>query len=276
MRDPAPRLAIIIATYNSAADIVDCLDSLRHAPPGIAHDVTIVDNASRDGTAALVRDQFPGVRVIDAPGNVGFGAANNIGVRQTSSELVLFLNPDTMLRSGAVDALVSQLEAAPDAAACGPRLIDGRGRAELSFGAMMGPLAELRQKLLVRGHEAGWPIVAALVERMVRRPSSPDWVSGACLLVRRDDAELAGLFDERYFLYAEDVDFCAALRARGRRILFVPDAEVVHLRGRSRRSASDAADRAYRASQIAFYQKHHPGWAPVLSAYLRLRGRYPA
>jgi GT2 family glycosyltransferase len=110
------------------------------------------------------------------------------------------------------------------------------------------------------------------VERLTRRRHSPDWVSGACLLVRRADAEAVGLLDERFFMYTEDVDFCAAIRARGRRIVFTPDVEVVHLRGRSVASAPAATRAAYRRSQMAFYEKHHPAWAPLLRLYLRLRG----
>jgi GT2 family glycosyltransferase len=271
-----PRLAVIIATYNSAGDIERCLASLRVAPAHVPHEITIVDNASTDATVAIVQRTFPNVRVIMAPANVGFASANNLGIAQTSSELVLLLNPDTIVRPGAIDTLVQSLDSRPDAAGCGPRLVDAQGRAELSFGAMMSPWTELHQKCLVRGHAQGWPFVAAHVENMTRRPGEPDWVSGACLCVRRTDAEAAGLLDERYFLYAEDVDFCAALRARGRKILFVPAAEVVHLRGQSRGSAPQASEQAYRSSQLAFYAKHHPGWVPVLRAYLRLRGRYPA
>ena len=100
-------------------------------------------------------------------------------------------------------------------------------------------------------------------------------MSGACLLVRRADADAVGLLDERYFLYTEDVDFCAAIRARGRRILFTPAAQIVHLRGRSRQTAPGPSEQAYRRSQIAFYEKHHPRWAPWLRVYLRLKGRLP-
>ena len=91
--------------------------------------------------------------------------------------------------------------------------------------------------------------------------------------MRRLDAEAVGLLDERYFMYTEDVDFCAAIRARGRKILFTPDVEIVHLRGRS--AASDPAEtrRVYRLSQLAFYEKHHPGWAPLLRLYLSVRGQ---
>ena len=100
-----------------------------------------------------------------------------------------------------------------------------------------------------------------------------DWVSGACLLVRRADAEAAGLLDERYFLYTEDVDFCAAIRARGRTRPVHAGGEITHLRGRSRATAPAAMNAAYRRSQLAFYEKHHPRWAPLLRAYLRLQGR---
>jgi GT2 family glycosyltransferase len=93
--------------------------------------------------------------------------------------------------------------------------------------------------------------------------------------VRRQDAEAVGLLDERFFMYTEDIDFCAAIRARGRKVLFVPDVEVVHLRGRSRQAVPAATQAAYRRSHIAFYEKHHPAWAPWLRRYLRWRGQMP-
>jgi hypothetical protein len=269
------RLSIVIVTYNSRAEIDTCLASLARHPPAVDHEVLVVDNASPDGTAAFVREQRPAVRVIDAGGNPGFAGANNAGFRQTSGELVLLLNPDTLVPAGAVDALVGALDARSDAAVAGPRIVDGRGRAELSFGAMISPLAELRQKILVAGNDRGVPIVSGYVDRLTREAREVDWVSGACLLVRRADAEAVGLLDERYFIYAEDVDFCAAVRARGRKVLFSPGVAIVHFRGRSVASARGATARAYRRSQIAFYEKHHPGWVPFLRAYLKLRGRRP-
>ena len=268
-----PRLSIVIVTYNSRADIDRCLESLTEHRPATDHEIVIVDNASPDETARAVRERWPAVRVLDAGGNVGFSRANNIGMRATFGELVLLLNPDTVVPHGALDTLVHILDARPDVAVVGPRLVDLSGRAELSFGRMISPLAELRQKTLVKGHQRGVPVVAGYVERVTRVPREVDWVSGACLLVRRKDAEAVGLMDERYFMYTEDVDFCAAIRARGRRVLFAPEAEVVHARGRSAATVRAATHAAYRRSQLAFYEKHHPGWAPVLRAYLRLRGR---
>jgi GT2 family glycosyltransferase len=136
---------------------------------------------------------------------------------------------------------------------------------------MPGPLNELRQKILFRGQVLKLPVVSHLVERSTRKRQEPGWVTGACLLVRRTDAEAVGLLDEGYFMYLEDVDFCAALRARGRRILFIPAAEVVHLRGRSAANVSAQTRQAYRRSQVRFYEKHRILWAPLLRVYLRLR-----
>lgn len=271
---PMPRLSIVIVTYNSAAYIDSCLASLVQHPPSLDHEIVVVDNASTDGTPADIRSRWHGVRVIDSGANVGFARANNLGIRQTFGSLILLLNPDTSIPAGSLDTLVAALEARAEAAVAGPRLVDADGRAELSFGRMMSPLTELRQKFLVEGSRRTGAI-AAYVESMTRTPQEVDWVSGACLLTRRADAEAVGLMDERYFMYAEDVDFCAAIRARGRRVLFCPAAHVTHLRGRSRAAASTATERAYRRSQLAFYEKHHPRWVPWLRLYLKARGRLP-
>ncbi len=257
-------LSIVIVSYNARDELVRCLESLHAAPPAIGHDITLVDNASTEPIVETVHRKWPQVRVIPQTENRGFAAATNVGIRASHGDLILMLNGDTIVPSGAIDTLVARLQAEPSAAVAGPRLIGTDGRAELSFGWMISPVGELRQRLIAP--------LTSWVERATRREQFVDWVSGACLLVARADAEAVGLLDERYFLYTEDVDFCAAIRARGRRILFAPAAEVVHARGRSRATIPGRAHAAYRRSQIAFYEKHHPNWAPVLKAYLRLKG----
>jgi len=269
------RLTVVIVSFNTQAELQACLASLAAAPPAVPHEIVVVDNGSGDGSVEMVRTRWPAVRLIEAGANLGFARANNLAIRATNSELVLLLNSDTVVPAGALDTLVATLERHPDAAAVGPRLVDGTGRAELSFGRMIGPLAELRQKRLVRGNDRGQTAIVTRVDRLTRREHTVDWVSGACLLVRRADAEAAGLLDERFFMYTEDVDFCAALRARGRRVIFTPAAEVVHLRGRSAGTAPRATSQAYRRSHLAFYEKHHPAWARLLRLYLRLKGDAP-
>lgn len=270
-----PTLSIVIVTYNSRRDIARCLDSLRRHPPRASTEIIVVDNASPDETAQLVRQDWPDVRVLDAGGNVGFARANNIGIRASSGEFVLLLNPDTEATGTAIDMLVACLERTPEIGALGPHIVDSEGRPELSWGSMISPWAEAWQKLLVTGHERRLPLISHLVERRTGHSRDVDWVSGACLLARRTDLDAVGLLDERYFLYTEDVDLCASLRRRGQRVHFLADARIVHHRGQSAASAPAATRTAYRRSHLAFYEKHHPGWVPVLRAYLALRGARP-
>ena len=264
------RLAIVIVSFNARDELAAALASLRDTPPRVSHQIVVVDNASTDGAPDLVRGRFPEVTVIAAGGNLGFAKANNIGIGATDSEHVLLLNPDTIVPAGAVDTLVARIDADVSIAAVGPRLVDAEGRAELSFGAMYSPWTEARRKLALALDARGVAPVRGWIERATRGPREPDWLTGACLLIRRAAGEAVGWFDERYFMYAEDVDLCAGLRAAGGRIVFVPDAEVVHLRGRSGASRPGPTRDAWRASHLAFYEKHRSAWAPLLRLYLRL------
>jgi GT2 family glycosyltransferase len=269
-----PRAAIVIVNFNGGAHLGQCLRSLVEAPPRTSIEIIVVDNASTDGSQAVVSD-FPSVRLIQLDRNVGFSSGNNTGIRASQSELVLLLNNDTLVPPDAFDRLVAALDAHPAAAAAGPRLVNGRGDPELSFGPMISPLGELRQKLVTALYARSVRPVRSWVERATRREQYVDWVSGACLLVRRKAAEEVGLLDERFFLYTEDVDFCASLRAKGWNIVFTPSAEIVHLRGRSRSTAPRQSNDAYRRSHLAFYEKHHPRLVPLLRMYLRAKGQLP-
>ena len=251
------RLAIIIVSYNSRKDLETALHSLTEPAATTPHEIVVVDNASTDSTADYVRERWPRVRLIASESNLGFAQANNVGIHNTSSELVLLVNPDTIVTGAAVDRLVSVLESQPDVAIVGPRIVDGNGRAELSFGAMISPWAELRQKILVRGNDRGLSLITAIVDRMTRRTHRVDWVSGACLLIRRQDLDQVGGFDPRFFMYAEDVDLCAAVRSHGRSVLFSAEPQVVHLRGRSAAAAPDRVRKAYRRSKGSFYHVQH-------------------
>ena len=269
-----PRLSIVIVNFNGGSHLENCLRSLAEHPPSVPAETIVVDNASTDGSAALVAG-FRFATLLRLPSNVGFSAGNNAGIGATTGELILLLNNDTLVPPGAIDRLVERLDADPSAAVLGPRLVDAGGAAELSFGPMISPLGELRQKLVIGLHARRFGPVSAWVERATRKDRYVDWVSGACLLARRSVAEAVGLLDERFFLYTEDVDFCASVRARGWKVLFTPAAEIVHLRGRSRATAARQSNAAYRRSHLAFYEKHHPGMARVLKAYLRWKGELP-
>lgn len=263
-------VSIIIVSFNARADLERCLASLHETPAASRTEVIVVDNESTDGSADAAR-HWPDIKVIDTDSNLGFAKAANIGIRASSGAHVLLLNSDTLVPAGAVDGLLAALKRHPVAAVVGPRLVDEEGRVELSFGMMISPVTEYRQRRLMNAMRRGNSRVLARINEMTRREQWPDWVSGACLLVERAAADAVGLLDERFFMYTEDVDFCAAIRSRGRRVLFTPDVQVVHRRGQSVLAAPTSTYRAYRRSQLAFYRKHHPLYAPFLRLYQRLR-----
>lgn len=268
----APSIAIVIVSYNVCTELDACLRSLVGQTDPYPATITVVDNASTDGTPQMLRERWPGVTVIAAGANVGFARGNNLGIRATQSDFVWLLNPDTSVPPGALRTLVEALARRPDAAAAGARLVDGDGRPELSFGWTISPTGELFQKLLLALYRRRVEPIVRRVERWTREAGERHWISGACMLVRRSDLDAVGLLDERFFMYTEDVDLCVSLRRRGRKILFVPDAEVRHLRGRSA-AVNPATERLRRQSQLAYYRKHHPQWVPVLHAYLKITGK---
>lgn len=275
MADNLFSLAIVIVTYNSATEIGPCLDSLVGHTAPFPTTITVVDNASTDGTAELIRRRWPSVQMIASATNTGFSRATNIGIRATTGDYVLLINPDTVAPPGAIQTLVRGLAAHPDAAIAGARLLSERGFPELSWGDPIGPWNELKRKVFSTLYRRKIRRIVRRVDKLSRQAREVSWVSGACMVVRRPDLEAVGLLDERYFMYTEDVDLCLAMTKRGRTVLYVAGAEVLHYRGRSA-ARNPATERMYRQSQVAYYDKHLPGWAGLLRAYLKLTGKSDA
>jgi N-acetylglucosaminyl-diphospho-decaprenol L-rhamnosyltransferase len=265
-------LEIVIVSYNTSDELDACLASIYAHLPARLERLVVVDNASTDSTVARAQSRWSQVHIIALEHNVGFGAANNMALREPGPPLVLLLNSDTIVPPGAIDRLVDRLQAT-GAVAAGPRLVDASGHPEVSFGPMLTPLAEVGQAF--RQRLAKWrdPLSRSYIRRLVSRERTVDWVSGACMLLRRDAVLRAGLFDERFFMYEEDIDLCVALRANGGRILFTPRSEIVHLRGRSVARTGAVRPVHYDRSHVAFYEKHAPAWAEWLRSWQRLRGR---
>lgn len=272
MADNLSSLAIIVVTYNSATEIGPCLDSLVGHTGPFPTTITVVDNASSDDTVQVVRDRWPSVQVIESPGNVGFSRANNLGIRATTGDYVLLMNPDTVAPPGAIQTLVRGLAAQPDAAIAGARLLSDRGFPELSWGDPIGPWNELKRKVFSILYYRKVRRIVRKVDKLSRMAREVAWVSGACMVIRRPDLEAVGLLDERYFMYTEDVDLCVAMAKRGRAVLYVAGAEVLHHRGKSA-ARNPETERLYRQSQVAYYEKHLPRWAGLLRTYLKLTGK---
>jgi len=233
--------------------------------------VIVVDNGSSDGSADAVRGCLPSSDLLEMETNLGFGAAVNRGMAVGNAPFVLLLNSDARLRDDSLDVLVSAMQD-PRIAAAGPRLLGNSGQVELSMGRTMGPLNEAAFKFLGSLYRDGRGPLGRLVERYYSEDRWTRSLSAACLLLRREALNQVGVFDERFFLYAEDVDLCRRLTRAGWRLRFVADAVAEHERSVSWRKDPLHVALSYRRSQIAFYRKHHGALAAQgLRFYLAVR-----
>jgi GT2 family glycosyltransferase len=249
-----PTVSIILVNHDDRRRLLACLASIRSDPGTAAYEILVVDNASGDRSSEAVRAAFPDVRVIANPDNAGFSIANNRGAAQSRGAFLLFLNTDTLVPAGAIGALVERLRSDLYVGAVGPALVHAPGDYQVSFGNKVGFAAQIYQKFVLNPRHR-----RALRKRKMRDAREVGWLSAACLLCRREAFERAGGFDERFFLYFEDIDLCFRIRKAGWTLLFVPAVEVGH-EGGATTSATPAVRVAsrfeYRRSQLLFYAKH--------------------
>jgi len=264
-RSSVPRVTAVVVSYNTREELRRCLASLR-AHSGLPCEILVVDNASTDGSADMVQSEYPEARVVRNRENVGFSRANNQGLREATGAYALILNSDAELAPGALPALAALLDARPRLGAVGPRTLNPDGTVQISFGPALTPLSEWRQRRLVRGVKRRHPSTLREAAAQAAREQEPDWLSGACLLARKEALDAVDGFDEGFFLYEEDVDLCLRLRRAGWGILFTPAAEVVHHLGRSMQADPGRARLEYHRSHLRFYRKHN---GPALTAALR-------
>jgi hypothetical protein len=264
-------VSIVIVSYNTCAAVERCIEAIRNQESVYEYEIIVVDNASQDETVETIRSRWSDVSVVVEDKNLGFARACNVGILRSSFEFILLLNSDTVVSPGAIDVLVNKLLRDKRVAVVGPRLVDLNGATEASFGSTLTPFTELFRSLVEWCVGRNVQFVSSLIRLRASRSKFTAWVSGACLLVRRNVAAEVGFLDERYFMYFEDIDFCSSIRKNGYQILFTSDVEIVHVRGQSVRTAPEATRLAYQESHLAFYEKHLPLWVPVLKIYLRFR-----
>jgi GT2 family glycosyltransferase len=259
-----PELSVILVNFNDRLHLAGCLMALEKAAEKLSAEVILVDNHSADESPALVRDSFPWVKLVVNEANVGYARANNIGIRSSRGEFLLFLNTDTVVPPEALTSLLAEIKNRPEAAAIGPALVQGDGRFQVSFGREVDFFYELRQKLFLNPYYR-----RAL--RSTRKARTAGWLSGACLLARRCAVEAAGLFDECFFLYFEDIDLCRRLRDLSYELVYFPSVRVVHLGGATTARDPWRNRLHYREGQLYYYEKHSSGVSVfLLRFFLRL------
>lgn len=307
-----PSLAIVIVSYNTRDLLRDCLHSIGSGGAACALDIWVVDNASRDGSATMVRAEFPHVHVIDSPRNGGYAYANNLALREVMSskfkvqssvgsdnedatnsadgieitqdsklithnsvpDYVLLLNPDTIVPPGALDTLVSFMEAHPAVGACGPKLVLGDGSLDLACRRSF-PTPEIAfyrmtglARLFPRSPRFGRYNMSHLDQNL---QTEVDSVVGACMLVRGAVVREVGLLDEAYFMYGEDLDWAYRIKQYGWKIMYVPSVMVHHYKRASSRQRPFASIRAFYAAMRVFHRKHYAATTPApLNALIEL------
>ncbi len=238
-------LSVVIVTWNSAGHLPACLAALDgELPP--SSEIVVVDNASTDGSVVAARSG--GARVLINAGNEGFGRACNRGAAESTGNVLLFLNPDTVVRPGAVKTARRALVAAPRTGAVGIRLVGDTGRPQPAADEFLNP-ARLPARIarrLVRG-AATAPVVSGTV----------DWVYGAFLLLRRDAFDAVGGFDPDYHMYYEDMDLCWRLREAGWSVRYEPSAEAVHVGGASAAHRWEGFPGEEKARSLLTFQRKH-------------------
>ena len=290
------KLASIVVNYKTPILCVDCMSSLHHIGAS-KRSVIIVDNASNDNSVTALKsivrkNNWSGCEVLESDENRGFSAGNNIGIKRSSSEYVLLLNSDTLVRAGAIELLVKTLENNPTMGMASPRLEWPDKTPQESCFRFHRPINEL-----IRTAATG-PITKLFKSYEVplsvsNEISYPEWTSFACVLIRRKVFEDVGLLDEDFFMYFEDVDFCKRAREAGWNIIHNPEAHVVHLRGGSSPVKSQTAKkkrlpRYFYESRTRYYFKHfgrfglfaanifwHLGWLVAMARKLACRDYKP-
>ncbi len=229
-------LSIVIVSWNTRDLLDTCLRSVLDGGLGdLRAEIIIVDNASGDGSAAWVCAHFPGVCVIENPANVGFARACNQGLRGASGLYFLLLNPDTIVSSGALSQLVNAMDARPDVAVASPLLQFGETGGFKHYGWARFPDARSEWAGHLDLSQSPYPLADCEKPDAIAQmePFAVDWVGGACFCVRAEAAKSVGLFDEAYFLYGEDVQWCVRFRRAGWKTVLVPSITVTHLGGAS-------------------------------------------
>lgn len=270
------RLIVAIISWNTSNLTRECLQSLEPELEGLDSEIWVVDNNSSDDSQQMIREEFPQVTLICNRDNVGFARANNQILSQAKGDYYLLQNSDTIVPEGSVKALCRFLDDHSNAAAVGPRLHNGQGAVEPALKPLpslagewryclafhSGPLAPFFQRLM-RHRQVDW--------RTLEGPQPAEVLSAASLLIRREVIEKVGLLPEDYFLFSEENDFFRRMKTAGMQAFYLPDVEMIHLLGMSRKKrGSIDSELNFLRSRLLYFRKFHRGqvWFLKLTYYL--------
>jgi hypothetical protein len=246
-------LSILIVSWNTKEFLFPCIRAVSEKEGEISREIIVVDNSSQDGSVSEVKQAFLSVHLIENERNLGFAKAVNQGLQKASGRYVLLLNPDTQVRNGAVQQLISFMDGHSDVGVAGAQLLNSDGSKQNSIANFPSLATELLNKSLLRRL---FPKRFPGKERNYSEPFEVDSVIGACMMVRRVALEEVGLLDEDYFLFLEETDWCYRMKRAGWKIYHVPQAEVYHFQGKSAEAERKRAKVEYIRSRYHFFKKN--------------------
>lgn len=255
----SPLTSIIIVNWNVRDLLERCLESIQRSAAGMAHEIIVVDNASQDGSAEMVRERFPRTIVLENPSNLGFSKGNNQALAWSTAPYLLLLNPDAEIQGDGLPLMTRHMETHPEVGILGPQLLNPDGTVQSSrrrFPTLATAFLEStvlqewfpRNRVLSRYYMLDLPN---------QEEAEADWVVGACMMVRREAYQEAGPLDEGFFMYSEELDWCYRIKGLGWKVVHFPSAKVIHHEGRSSGQVVPQRHIRFQASKVRFFRKHH-------------------
>lgn len=252
-------LSIVIVNWNVKQLLEDCLNSIFRTLDNLDFEVIVVDNNSSDGSAEMIKGKFPSVILIENKENLGFGAANNQGIRISKGEYVLILNPDTIIFPNALKSLIAFLDQNPKIGAVCPKILNSDNTVQLScirkLPTLLSEFFELTylNRRFPKNRIIGDHYMSYCDYNLEREV---ELLSGCCIMIRKIALEKIGLFDENFFIYGEDMDLCHRIKKAGWKLWYLPPAQIMHFGGESTKQVSDKRIFYSQEAKYAFFKKH--------------------
>jgi N-acetylglucosaminyl-diphospho-decaprenol L-rhamnosyltransferase len=268
-------LSVVIVSWNTNDLLRGCLTSLYHSEGDFSFETVVVDNCSSDGSADMVREEFPQVRLIESEINGGYAYANNQGLRCFQARYYLLLNPDTVLPPDALHRMLEFLDSRPEVGIAGPKLVMADGELDMacrrSFPTPENSFYKLfgLSRLFPNSERFGRYNLTYLDPDQV---AEVDSVVGAFMMVRREVVEEVGCLDEQYFMYAEDLDWALRAKRAGWKVYYYPEVTVLHYKRQSSQQNKDRSNYEFWRAMYIFYRKHYAHETPLWLHYLVLGG----
>jgi hypothetical protein len=251
-----PDVSIVIVNWNTRDRLAECLESVLRTAGTLAVETIVVDNASSDGSAAMVGTRFASARLIANPANAGFAAGTNQGLGVAQGRYLLLLNSDTVVRPDAMQRAVQFLDDHPRVGVVGAKMLNPDGTFQASFASFPTFWSECL-KATTLGARLIAPSYPSPRPRPTDRPREVDWIPGAFMLARRALWETVGGLDESYWLYSEDTDWCYRIARGGWKVVYLPDVEIVHAQGASTSQRASESEAQLYLARVRFFATHY-------------------